>query len=47
MKAAAELLITATPELLLLRKIQLWLWIYEGDELDLGEMAGLDFGGER
>jgi hypothetical protein len=30
-----------------LRKIQLWLQIYEGDELDLGKMVGLDFGGER
>jgi hypothetical protein len=32
---------------LLLRMIQPWLQISEGDELDLGEMAGLDFGGER
>jgi hypothetical protein len=30
-----------------LRKIQPWLQISEGDELDLGEMAGLNFGGER
>jgi hypothetical protein len=30
-----------------LRKIQPWLQISEGDEFDLGEMAGLDFGGER
>jgi hypothetical protein len=30
-----------------LRKIQPWLQIFEGDELDLGEMAGLNFGGER
>jgi hypothetical protein len=28
-------------------KIQPWLQISEGDELDLGEMAGLDFDGER
>jgi hypothetical protein len=32
---------------LLLRKIQPLLQIYEGDELDLEEMAGLDFGSER
>jgi hypothetical protein len=32
---------------LLLHKTQPWLWIYEGEELDLGKMAGLDFGGER
>jgi hypothetical protein len=31
----------------LLRKIQPWLQISEGDELDLGEMTGLNFGGER
>jgi hypothetical protein len=30
-----------------MHKIQPWLQISEGDELDLGEMAGLDFGGER
>jgi hypothetical protein len=30
-----------------LRKIQPWLQISEGDELDLGEMAGLDFGGKH
>jgi hypothetical protein len=30
-----------------LRTIQPWLQISEGDELDLREMAGLDFGGER
>jgi hypothetical protein len=28
-------------------KIQPWLQISEGDVLDLGKMAGLDFGGER
>jgi hypothetical protein len=32
---------------LLGNKLQLWLRIYEGEELDWGEIAGLDFGGER
>jgi hypothetical protein len=30
-----------------MRMIQPWLQISEGDDLDLGEMAGLNFGGER
>jgi hypothetical protein len=30
-----------------LRMIQPWLQISKGDELNLGEMAGLDSGGER
>jgi hypothetical protein len=30
-----------------MRMIQPWLQISKGDELDLGEMAGMDFGGER
>jgi hypothetical protein len=30
-----------------LRKIQPWLQISEEDELNLGEMVGLNFSGER